>query len=218
MDGGIGALGSLIKSMIKDSRPGAGETSKLPPEFVARVIKGEAEGTLLEWRGKSIPVKAETPVKEGEKLLLQLKEEGPDRQHFRIMARSPGEKGDSQEVNWHVLLSPGVEKQSLALKVTYYRRQKRDYSDEPRGPSLEISVQTGNLGLVTLRVSSLKGPYTCRFLVENREKGELLQAGLELLVAELGKKDIPVKILPYKVILPWEREKGYTSLFLDRKA
>ncbi len=106
----------------------------------------------------------------------------------------------------------------LLLKVNYFQYKKRDFQDELKGPSLEIGVQTRNLGFVVLRISSFAKPYNCRFLVTEREKGELLEKGLYQIVEHLEMKGIPIKILPYKVILPAEMDGIRLSSFIDKKA
>lgn len=212
-------IAGILKNFLNNKEVELNNNSmKLPEHFLAVVKKIQNEFALIEWKGKIIPVKLEVPVKEGELLLLQLKKESEDKQFYRILARSPAEIKDSEAVSWQVMLNLREKITPFLLKVNYYQYKKRDFPDEQKGPSLEVGIQTRNLGFVVLRVSSLTKPYHCRFLVTEREKGELLEKGLPELTEHLKKKGIPVKILPYKVVLPAEIDEIKLSSLIDKRA
>lgn len=220
------ALTGLLKN-LRISEKNAAITSakqKLPAQFVALVKKVGKELVLLEWGSSTFYAGIEVPVKEGELLLLKLREESQGKQFYRVLARSSAEGRSAETMIWHVFSGQEGKTQPSLFKVRYAQQQRgRGYSDEADGPSLEIGFQTQNLGFIVVRVSSFAKPYVCRLLVEKAEYGELLQPSLAAFRDQLDEEALPINLLPYKIvsanIFPsWSMGEKESSLFLDKKA
>ena len=130
------------------------------------------------------------------------------------MARStPTEKDDL--IEWDLFLNERLEN-PLYLKARYFPSRKGNSNELADKPCLELSMKTQNLGLITLSVQTLSKPYRCRFIVERKEFGEVIERSLRLLI-EHSTERIPVELLPYRV-LPPELFPGNANIFLDKKA
>ncbi len=221
----LNLLAGIFKNLVveKSSTNGSQDpiVLKLPAKLIATIKKIDQDLALLAWKGKSFYVQIDTPVKENELLLLQLKKESQGKQFYQVIARSPAEGENPGTTSWYVFPLQKENTPPLPfLKLNYFQHQKRNYNDEPAGPSLEIALQTRHLGFIILRLSSLAPPYTCRLLVEEEGYGTLLQSSLPLLQEQLEKQSLPVIFLPFKVIPSPEKKTDETesNLFLDKKA
>ncbi len=221
----LSLLAGIFKNLVveKSSATGSNDSTalKLPVKFIAIIKKINQELALLTWKGKSFYVQIDTPVKENELLLLQLKKESQGKQFYQVIARSPAEGENSCTTSWYVFPPQRENTPPLPfLKLNYFQHQKRNYDDEPTGPSLEIALQTRHLGFIILRFSSFTSPYTCRLLVEREDYGTLLQSSLSLLQEQLEKQSLPIIFLPFKVISSPNKKTDETelNLFLDKKA
>lgn len=205
----------MLKNIIIAKATGQESEMILPARFLAIVKRIENEMALLQWNNKELKVKLDAPARPGETLLLSLKEEKGEQSIYRIMARrSPDPPLDGSTVNWHMYINKNENEHPYFLQFNYYRYSQKRYKDESKGPSFEIGILTKNLGFVVLRVTSFSAPYECRFLVDEKSKGELLDRIISGLEDKLVEEGYSIKLLPFKVA----RKKHYnTNLLIDKK-
>ena len=102
----LSLLAGIFKNLVveKSSATGSNDSTalKLPVKFIAIIKKINQELALLTWKGKSFYVQIDTPVKENELLLLQLKKESQGKQFYQVIARSPAEGENSCTTSWYV--------------------------------------------------------------------------------------------------------------------
>ncbi|NLC50692.1 MAG: hypothetical protein GX764_00070 [Firmicutes bacterium] len=211
----VNLFGDLLKSLfVSGKNPLSSESGKLPARFLGLVMEVKGELALLNWQGEPFYVKIEVPVKKGELLLLELKEEKDAKRIYRVLARStPTEKDEL--IEWDLFLHEKVNT-PLYIKARYFPRRKGNSNEPADKPCLELSIKTQNLGLITLSVLTLAKPYKCRFIVERKEFGEVVESSLRLLLEQSAER-LPVEFLPYRVCPP-ELLPGSASVFLDKKA
>lgn len=167
----------------------------LPKTVTAKVVRVKGDLAMLRWSGGTFSAELSASASPGETLLLKhsgLKEKRP---HYRIMARLTGageEQGarvKAQEplvFGW-VPPAAGEKQEPPALVRFTPERLGGKESLQQKEPLLELCFDTEHLGLVMVQFFFLqKDRFSCQFVVETREAGELLQAEAERLIREAG--------------------------------
>lgn len=219
MEKSLAALVKLARNLIAVQETGLTTKSRmqLPDLFIALVKQSGEDEAVLSWKGKVFQARIEVPVREGEKLLLELTKQENGVKHYRMAARSPEFEYEGAQANqWHLFYRLDDRSSPYLVQLFYHRRRaKKSEKAGAAEATWEMKVYTLHFGQVYVQLSGCDNTYCCRLIVEKKEYGELLQAGL----AELFKQPSlqVLRLLPFQVSCRSGDETQYSSLILNQK-
>jgi len=179
---------------------------------LARVVDIKAGKVVLSSPKGKLTGKIETPVYRGEQLLLEFSGIKEGRVNFSILART-GATADLTEATpenrypswWSLLVNAGMQLPEYPVLIRYIpvnREQKKsNYNSSDASSSvMELIIDTGNLGLIMIRIEFNQQKMHCSFLVEDQEAGKALEVeARKMLQKTQGNKHTSEKLLEWKV-------------------
>lgn len=227
----------------KSALPLTNKNETMPYRLVARVKQVlDSKNVLLNWEGRVIHCRVDTPVRRGEYLLLQFKNWSGKKQLYQVLARNIDRmvlEGEKTVTTSHMLLS-SLKGAPLPLMLRVYnsiiqekedKQQEKKHSHEDnenrnKKTIIEFVIETAHLGVVIVKIQKQKELYTGKLLVENQKTGKILDQGLaeleQIINLIMNETDVDMKLHRWEVVPLWKlqeikKELAQISFGLDRK-
>jgi len=192
-------LKNLLQKLTVPNKEVVGDISnKETIRLLAKVVNVKDGKVILNSPQGQLIGKLETPVFQGERLLLEFTGIREGRFHFSILARSHNNtdlldkniKEQRPPLWWALLVNTGIGMPDYPVIIRYFPQgkfsQKNTYLAGNSVSILELIIETNNLGLLMIKIEFSQQQMHCSFLVETHDVGKCLEKEAIKIVQQKG--------------------------------